>query len=35
MAGLLPAGDADETGGEADGPRQHLQLHPHLALAQR
>ena len=35
MAGPLPAGDADEEGGEADGPRQQLQLHPHLALAQR
>ena len=35
MAGALPAGDADETGGEADRPRLHLQLHPHLALAQR
>ena len=35
MVGSLPAGDADETGGEADRPRLHLQLHPHLALAQR
>ena len=35
MVGSLPAGDADETGGGADRPRLHLQLHPHLALAQR
>lgn len=35
MAGLLPAGDADEASGEAVGPRQHFQPHPHHALAQR
>ena len=34
MVGPLPTCHADETGGDAGAPRQHLQPHPHLALAQ-